>query len=49
MRFGVLGGGNAGAAVAAHLKLLEHQVGLYDVYPAAIQEIRNRTTRPMSA
>lgn len=39
MDIGVLGGGNAGAAVAAHLKLLGHKVRLYDAFPAAIKDI----------
>lgn len=43
MRFGILGGGNAGAALAAHLKLLEHDVCLYDAFPAAIKDIQENS------
>ncbi len=41
MRFGILGGGNAGAALAAHLKLLGQHVTLYDAFPAALVDIQN--------
>jgi opine dehydrogenase len=44
-RFAILGGGNAGAALAAHMKLLGHTVQLYDAFPAAIRDIqRNDNT-----
>lgn len=43
MRFGILGGGNAGAALAAHLKLLGQHVTLYDAFPAALVDIQNNS------
>jgi len=40
IHFGILGAGNAGAALAAHLKLLGHSVSLYDLFPAALADIQ---------
>lgn len=39
-RFAILGGGNAGATIAAHLKLMGYTVSLYDAFAAAIQDIQ---------
>jgi opine dehydrogenase len=40
-RFGIIGGGNAGSTIAAHLKLLGHDVALFDAFPSALMEIQN--------
>ncbi len=45
IRFGILGCGNAGAAIAAHLKLLGHHVSVYDAFPAAIDVVLQNGNR----
>ena len=39
-RFAILGSGNAGATIAAHLKLMGHEVSLYDAFPVAVRAIQ---------
>jgi opine dehydrogenase len=36
----ILGAGNAGAALAAHLKLMGQTISLYDAFPAALADIQ---------
>ena len=38
--FAILGSGNAGATIAAHLKLMGHAVSLYDAFPIAVRDIQ---------